>query len=168
MAALVNKVFCLSGAREVVSEARAVELVAAAGISDYNQVEIIKLSNKSITDKAAEYIATEVLSKCVNVKIVDISDCIAGRPEDEALRSLNSICDSLAHSTNNIVEVNVSDNALGIKGINACRSILTGKSIEVSSYLLSLLIFQISYSYSSNICSAFISVTMECQVNLLN
>ena len=141
MAGCVNKVFSLSGGREVVSESRAIELVAAAAISDFLEIEIIKLSNKSITDKAAEYIGSQVLSKCTNVKIVDISDCIAGRPEDEALRSLTAICDSLAHSTNNLIEVNVSDNALGIKGINACRNILIGKSIEVILlFLISILI----------------------------
>jgi len=125
----VNKVFALTGGREVVSAERATELIAAANIEDYSSVEVIRLSNKSITEEAAEIFAV-VLAKCVNVTVVDISDCIAGRPEEEALRSLSSICGSLGAFADNLIEVNVSDNALGVKGVNACRPVLVGKNMQ--------------------------------------
>lgn len=126
---IANKVFALAGGREVVSTERAIELITEANIDDYTAVNTIRLSNKSITEGAAEVFA-KVLVQCINVTVVDISDCIAGRPEDEALRSLSSICDSLAPFSHNLIEVNVSDNALGVKGVNACRPILIGKKLE--------------------------------------
>jgi hypothetical protein len=61
--------------------------------------------------------------------LADISDIIAGRPTDEALKTLHIICSSLKKF--NLVMVNVSDNALGPKGIEACRGVLTSSSLEV-------------------------------------
>jgi Ran GTPase-activating protein (RanGAP) involved in mRNA processing and transport len=122
-------VFALGGGREVVDAERAKELIAAAGVEDYASIKTIRLSNKSITEAAAEVFA-EILAKCVNVSILDISDCIAGRPEEEALRSLTSICGSLGPFADNLIEVHVSDNALGVKGVNACRPVLVGKNMQ--------------------------------------
>jgi Ran GTPase-activating protein (RanGAP) involved in mRNA processing and transport len=61
--------------------------------------------------------------------LADISDIIAGRPTEEALKTLHIICSSLKKF--NLVIVNVSDNALGPKGIEACRGVLTSSSLEV-------------------------------------
>ena len=61
--------------------------------------------------------------------VADISDIIAGRPEDEALRTLGIICGSLKKF--DLVEVNLSDNALGAKGVEACRDVLLGDYIQV-------------------------------------
>ena len=61
--------------------------------------------------------------------VADISDIIAGRPEDEALRTLNIICSSLKKF--NLTEVNLSDNALGAKGVEECKDVLLGDSLEV-------------------------------------
>lgn len=55
----------------------------------------------------------------------DLSDIIAGRPEEEALAALNIICGSLASAQ--LQKLNLSDNALGEKGIRACASALTTK-----------------------------------------
>ncbi len=41
----------------------------------------------------------------------------------------------------NLVEVNVSDNALGAKGVEECKSILLGDHIQVSSATLSVTLF---------------------------
>lgn len=122
--------FVLSGGREVVNEERAKELIAIANITDHDAITKVVLSNKSITEKAAEVFSSE-LKKFKNVTVVDISDIIAGRPEDEALNTLKWICEEgLSHCQQNIIEVNVSDNALGVKGINVIKSILVGKKLE--------------------------------------
>ena len=121
-----SSVFELSGGREMVNEERAVELLAQIPASD--AVTKIRLSNKSFSEGAASIIA-ERLSSFTSLEIADISDIIAGRPEDEALRVLTIICNSIR--TCPLKEVNVSDNALGAKGVNACRSILTDKKLEV-------------------------------------
>lgn len=109
----------------MVNEERAVELLAQIPASD--AVTKIRLSNKSFSEGAASIIA-ERLSSFTSLEIADISDIIAGRPEDEALRVLTIICNSIR--TCPLKEVNVSDNALGAKGVNACRSILTDKKLE--------------------------------------
>ena len=100
------------------------ELVRANEISDPTH---IRLSNKSFSVDAAEVIAQH-LRQFSKVIVADLSDIIAGRPEEEALKTLKIVCDSLAAV--NLVELNLSDNALGSKGIYACMTVLTKKSIE--------------------------------------
>ena len=55
----------------------------------------------------------------------DISDVIAGRPEDLALRVLAALCGGLQGRS--LTHIDVSDNAMGEKGINACRPALEGQ-----------------------------------------
>lgn len=123
--------FCLSGSREVVDEDRMKALLAEQDLTEADRFTSIRLSNKSITASAATVLAKE-LSRMKNVNVVDISDIIAGRPEDEALQTLEIISESLSSCTDQLVELNVSDNALGVKGVNACRKLLTGKSLKVN------------------------------------
>jgi len=92
----------------------------------------ISFSDKSYSAGAAATIASwltrdraETSPIASGVEIVDLSDVIASRPEDEALQVLQILCD--AFKSANLVEVNLSDNALGSKGISACRSVLTGQ-----------------------------------------
>lgn len=51
----------------------------------------IKLSNKSFDQDAANVIATR-LREFQSIEVADLSDIIAGRPEDEALKVLEIIC----------------------------------------------------------------------------
>jgi Ran GTPase-activating protein 1 len=88
----------------------------------------ICLSNKSFDNAAATKIAA-YLDSLSSVTVADVSDIIAGRPEDEALRTLKIICSSLEKFE--LVEVNLSDNALGAKGVEACKGVLLGDKIEV-------------------------------------
>lgn len=101
------------------------ELLDASTVLDPTR---IRLSNKSFSVDAAEVISTR-LSTFKSITTADLSDIIAGRPEDEALRTLKIICDSLVDT--NLVELNLSDNALGSKGIHACMTVLVKKAIEV-------------------------------------
>lgn len=68
------------------------------------------------------------------LELIDISDIIAGRPEEEALKTLRIISTGLKRF--NITMLNVSDNAFGAKGIEACRDVLVGKPLEVRKTLL--------------------------------
>ena len=86
------------------------------------------MSNKSFDNAAAEKIAS-FIGTLDSLKVADISDIIAGRPEDEALRTLTIICSSLRKF--NLLEVDLSDNALGAKGVEACRDVLIGDNLEV-------------------------------------
>ena len=80
--------FHLSGGREMVDGSKATKLVDEVIETD---PQAICLSNKSFDAKAAEIIADK-LKNFTNVSVVDISDIIAGRPEDEALMVLEIIC----------------------------------------------------------------------------
>jgi Ran GTPase-activating protein 1 len=63
------------------------------------------------------------------LQILDMSDIIAGRPEEEALAVMLTICEAV--DTEELVELNVSDNAIGFKGVDSIHSVIsTAKKIE--------------------------------------
>jgi hypothetical protein len=138
-----STVFEFPEGREMVNDERALELLASC--STVTSPTTIRLSNKSFGLGAATLIAN-TLKPFSNVTIADISDIIAGRHEDEALQVLTTICDSLADKK--LVEVNVSENALGRKGVIACQGILKGKDIKVSLFvcLQCVLFFTLLYA----------------------
>lgn len=119
-------IFQFFGSREAVDETRAVELVAS--VSCDAKPSHLKLSDKSFSESAARVIAASLREKCKSVTVADLSDIIAGKSEEEALEVLRIICDSLAECA--LVELNLSDNALGRPGILACQSVLCGKSLQ--------------------------------------
>ena len=64
----------------------------------------------------------------INLKYLDINDIIAGRPENEALEVLSIISDSIKDLP--IEEINLSNNALGLKGINSFKNGLSNKTLN--------------------------------------
>ena len=96
----------------------------------------IRLSDKSYTAEAAAVIATFLTEPFVGSGVplvhdiveVDLSDSIAGRMTEEGLQVLKTICDAFVESR--LVDVNLSDNAIGQQGIGACRTALSKKSLE--------------------------------------
>lgn len=124
--ALKQVEFVFPEKREMVEEAKAVELLEAL-MPTLDAPTKLDLSNKSYSDTAAVRIA-ECLAKITSLTDVDIRDMIAGRPEEEALRSFTAICDSLKQNT--IRSLNISDNALGEKGIVACRDLMAQSSLQ--------------------------------------
>ncbi|ETP16879.1 hypothetical protein F441_08598, partial [Phytophthora nicotianae CJ01A1] len=113
--------------REVVDAARALQLLEASGIKVNERSPLhfksISLRGKSYTDSGAKVIADSFLSRLQSdLKVVDLADVIAGRPEDEALRVLSVMCHALrGHALD---EIDLSDNALGEKGVRACFDLL--------------------------------------------
>ncbi|DBA01317.1 TPA: hypothetical protein N0F65_001822 [Lagenidium giganteum] len=139
LAALFDKTMTLSPAemtelfefsnkqREVVDAKRAKALLVEAGIDVSNTLtplrySKISLRGKSYTECGAKVIADAFLSRLQGVKVVDLADVIAGRPEDEALRVLE--CMSKALRGHMLDEIDLSDNALGEKGVRACFDLL--------------------------------------------
>lgn len=119
-------IFEFGGAREaVLTTEKAAALLAQ--VSHIKDPRHIRLSNKSFSPEAATSIS-EVLCQFKNIAIAEISDIIAGRAEEDALRTLKIICDSI--KGNDLVELNVSDNALGSKGVKACQSLFVCKSLK--------------------------------------
>ena len=120
-----RQIFQFGGGREAVITTEKVEsLIAAVTVDDPHH---ICLSNKSFSSEAAVCIANR-LKTFHNIEIADISDIIAGRAEEDALLTLQTICDSIVG--NKLVELNVSDNALGSKGVIACKSLIVCKSLQ--------------------------------------
>jgi Ran GTPase-activating protein 1 len=115
------------GVREMVDEAKAREIVekAMAEIPAPGSVRSVRLSNKSYSESAALVIA-EALRSMEGVTDADLSDMIAGKPEEEALKVLEAMCGGLAGRS--LESLDLSDNAMGEKGIHACRAVLQGQS----------------------------------------
>ena len=79
----------------MVDKARAEELIAQVELPEGKNFTHIDLSNKSFSDEAAVVIGADLKRRCGHVRVAHLADMIAGRKEEEALRSLKSICDGL-------------------------------------------------------------------------
>jgi Ran GTPase-activating protein (RanGAP) involved in mRNA processing and transport len=92
-------------------------------------VKKIRLSTKSFGEDAAK-VAGKVFSICRDTLTdLDLSDVIAGRPEAEAMKALK--CLSEAVECLSLKALDLSDNALGEKGIRAFSTALTSqKTLE--------------------------------------
>eukprot|EP00898_Chlorokybus_atmophyticus_P007594 jgi/Chlat1/7836/Chrsp66S09173 len=113
------------GAREFLTKERAEELLAPLLASD-SKITKVKLSGKSF-GRDASAIAGKALSAAQGQLMdVDLSDIIAGRPEEEALASLRTICEGLRGSQ--LAALDLSDNALGEKGVRACQAAIEGQT----------------------------------------
>ncbi|TMW60553.1 hypothetical protein Poli38472_000595 [Pythium oligandrum] len=129
---MTTRVLAFEGERELVTAERAQELLrgyesvlAAASAPSYTH---ITLRNKSYTLEAAQVIAAffETLyarGAFAELTSVDFADMIAGRPEDEALQVLSTLCDALKE-IKTLTRIDLSDNALGEKGVRACFGLL--------------------------------------------
>jgi len=89
-------IFEFGGGREMVETDRLNELLQT--LTQIRNPSVIRLSNKSFSHPAAEALG-EILVNFKNVKVADISDIIAGRPETEALKTLTTLCNSLSGNT---------------------------------------------------------------------
>ncbi|KFM28037.1 RAN GTPase-activating protein 1 [Auxenochlorella protothecoides] len=82
--------------------------------------ERIKFSTKSFGADASAVAARAIARVAETLTHADMADIIAGRPEEEALRSLRTIAEALSRAP--LVELDLSDNALGEKGIRAAAA----------------------------------------------
>ena len=117
-----GKCFNLTGAREMLTKELSEKYFSA--IKEPEKIEKICLSTKSFGDEAAD-VASEVIAKMTSLKIADLSDFIAGRETSIGLSVLNKISTALAATQ--LVELDLSENALGPRGIESCRPLLASK-----------------------------------------
>jgi Ran GTPase-activating protein (RanGAP) involved in mRNA processing and transport len=124
--------------REVIDDAKATELIATwkeqLGNETSVSCEKIVLDGKSYTPGAAKIIADFLTSTedyqpsiASGIKVAILSDIIASQMEDQALIVLKTISDAFKESQ--LVEVDLSDNAMGTKGVVACETVLSGPSV---------------------------------------
>eukprot|EP00533_Pseudo-nitzschia_delicatissima_P011779 CAMPEP_0197273280 /NCGR_PEP_ID=MMETSP1432-20130617/11048_1 /TAXON_ID=44447 /ORGANISM="Pseudo-nitzschia delicatissima, Strain UNC1205" /LENGTH=450 /DNA_ID=CAMNT_0042738927 /DNA_START=42 /DNA_END=1394 /DNA_ORIENTATION=- len=128
--------------REVIDGEKATALVASwkeqlqTEVASGNAVlcDKIVLEGKSYTPEAATIIAGFLTSTddfqpsiASGIKIAIIADIIASQMEAPALEVLKTISDAFAESR--LEEVDLSDNAMGTKGVIACKTVLSGASV---------------------------------------
>lgn len=138
-----------TGPREVVDEEKAIlftkkwaeqlldqrQQLKSAGEKGGVLCDRIRLSDKTYTAEAAAVVASFLKqpfdggqSIASGIVEADLSDMIASRRTEEGLAVLQTICDAFADS--NLVDVDLSDNAIGEQGIGACNTVLTKRSLE--------------------------------------
>jgi Ran GTPase-activating protein 1 len=108
--------------REALTPGRAEELLASLP----EGVTSVKLGGKSFGDGSAEVASAALAQVAATLRILDISDIIASRPEDEAKRALAIIARGLTDAKS-LVAIDLSDNAFGLKGIREVQSIIAGQ-----------------------------------------
>jgi Ran GTPase-activating protein 1 len=117
-----ESIFDLTGPREMLTKEMAIEYFGV--IKHPEKVHKICFSTKSFGDDAAE-IAASAIVKMTNLKVADLSDFIAGRETSIGLRVLNKVSTALAATQ--LVELDLSENALGPRGVESCRPLLASK-----------------------------------------
>lgn len=81
---------------------------------EWKESKSIQIGGQSYNVQSAMLVAEDLLSQLTKLEIIDLSDIIAGRPEEEALQILTIFSNSLKGIK--FLEINLSDNALGLKG----------------------------------------------------
>lgn len=109
----------LTGSREFLTKETAEELLAPM-LAPGAKITKIRFSTKSFGVDAAQVAARAIENVAGTLVEADMSDIIAGRPEDEALAALRILSAALGKAR--LRHLNLSDNALGEKGIRACAA----------------------------------------------
>lgn len=107
----------LTGEREFLTKETAEEALASM-LASGSTISQIKFSTKSFGIDAAKVAARAIENVAGSLTNADVSDIIAGRPEKEVLGALQLISQSLSKAK--LKALDLSDNALGQKGIIAC------------------------------------------------
>lgn len=124
----------LTGGRDFLT-AEAAEAALAPMLASGSTIKKVKLSTKSFGRDAAGVAARAFANVAAILEEADISDVIAGRPEDEALDALRAMAAALARAPA-LTALNLSDNALGEKGVRAAAAVLTERQASLESLSL--------------------------------
>ena len=84
---------------------------------NYNNIVYFETSGNSFGMDACQWIAENVLSKCVNLRRVNFSDMFTTRSKDKLPPSLKFLIDAIMDKQ--IIELNLRDNAFGPAGVSA-------------------------------------------------
>lgn len=119
--------------REFYTGPRAEEVLAPL-LQPNASFKFVRLSTKSWGIDAAKVAKKAFENLKGTLEVVDLADTIAGRPEVEALKAMEIMCEGL--SVCKLKEVDLSDNAFGEKGVRACAKLLQSQStLEGISFL---------------------------------
>lgn len=101
---------------------------------DENAFTHVCLSNWSFGDGSAEVAARALAPLKDRLVDVNLADIVAGRPEVEALNAMTTI--SYALEGSKLKSLNLSDNALGEKGVRAFASLLSSQDSLEALYFI--------------------------------
>ncbi|WZY87424.1 hypothetical protein YC2023_044159 [Brassica napus] len=130
-----DSLFDLSGGRRAfIDESEARDLLRPLADPTNNSFTKIRFTNRSFGSEAAK-VAVSVLSSIKDqLTEVDLSDFVAGRPEAEALEVMSMFSSALEGSKLRFLDL--SDNALGEKGIRAFASLIKSQRDLEELYLM--------------------------------
>jgi Ran GTPase-activating protein 1 len=111
--------------RDVLQAAHASTLVAHITSGARRDYRRVILSNWAFTEEAAGVFA-DALAALPHLESAILADIIAGRMEAEGLAVYRKLGEALA--TKQLREVDMSDNAVGPKGLEACAAFLTNQA----------------------------------------
>ncbi|KAF8069620.1 RANGAP1 [Scenedesmus sp. PABB004] len=117
----------LFGTRDFL-DAEATRAALAPLLAAGRAIRKVRFSTKSFGAEAAAVAAEALRSVAHCLEHADMSDIIAGRPEDEALEALRLVAGGL--SAAKLRHLNLSDNALGEKGVRAAAAALQHPGLE--------------------------------------
>jgi len=118
--------FSLEGEREFLSEASARAALAPVlegGACAPGELRALKLSTKSFGDDSVGPVLEALQVHAQGLQEADVSDCVSGRREEEALRTLERLSEALACCPA-LEALDISDNALGEKGVRRFAAVL--------------------------------------------
>ncbi|KAB2605318.1 RAN GTPase-activating protein 1-like [Pyrus ussuriensis x Pyrus communis] len=121
------------GRRSFIDAEEALELLKPLKEHEKSYTKIC-FSNRSFGMDAARVAEPILLSIKDQLKEVDLSDFIAGRSEEEALKVMNIFSSALEGCV--LRYLNLSDNAMGEKGVNAFGSLLRSQNNLEELYLM--------------------------------
>jgi Ran GTPase-activating protein 1 len=126
-------IFDISGGRRAFIEAEEAEELLKS-LRKPNSYTKICFSNRSFGLDAARVVEPILLSIKDQLTEVDLSDFVAGRPEDEALKVMNIFSSALEGCV--LGYLDLSNNAMGEKGVRAFTSLLRSQKNLEELYLM--------------------------------
>jgi Ran GTPase-activating protein (RanGAP) involved in mRNA processing and transport len=124
----------LPGPRELLStSAQVSSLLSRLPFPPSASVTRLRIGDKSYTAAAAAALCEQLLSRCPGCEELDMADVIAGRMEAEGLEVLAAFANQAARTMPGLTAVDLSDNAMGLKGISACRPLFDCSRATLSS-----------------------------------
>ncbi|KAE8696955.1 RAN GTPase-activating protein 1 [Hibiscus syriacus] len=129
-----ENVFDISGSRRAFIDAEEAEDILKPLREPGNSYTKICFSNRSFGMDAAKVAAPILSSIKSQLTEVDLSDFVAGRPESEALEVMNLFSSALEGSQ--LRYLNLSNNALGEKGVRAFEALLKSQNNLEELYLM--------------------------------
>eukprot|EP01101_Sappina_pedata_P004589 TRINITY_DN1983_c0_g2_i1.p1 TRINITY_DN1983_c0_g2~~TRINITY_DN1983_c0_g2_i1.p1 ORF type:complete len:734 (-),score=238.21 TRINITY_DN1983_c0_g2_i1:35-2236(-) len=99
----------------------------------HENVGHVRIGGKSVLPDAAAVFAGH-LTQMANLHTVDLSDCISGQPESQALTVLSTMTSAITPSV--LIHLNLSDNALGRKGFEACQGLIEPSLVRLERFYL--------------------------------